>query len=518
MRKLLLFIICTLILTIPVFAQQIVFDQASDIGTDTTNFNNNLSSGEDTVQKALDSYDNTDFLLQSELLDEDAMTSNSATQPASQQSIKAYVDNQASSYQPADSDLTIYAGITPSSNVQSFLAAANYAAMRSLLSLIIGTNVQAYDADLSIYAGITPSANVQSLLAAANYAAMRALLDLEAGTDYYSISGANSNFLPFSGGTMTGALIADEQGIEFLESDDVVACVAGDYWIRADLSELTLKKCINGTESILDTTGGTPSTADINDVAVTQTELAELETIDATTISAAQWAILGGLAATLTATELNYVDGVTSSIQTQLNGKEGTLSNEAGLYAALSDVSQFYEPGDDVTADVTAASTTTAGKVELATSAEMDTATDAEKALGINEFNDSDWGARAPFIVILDNNTDTAVADGVGNFEWVPGDIFNGYNIVDIECGVYVAGTTNTTDIQIHNITSAADVLSTKCTIDSGETSSHTAATAAVINTAEDDITSADRYRFDIDAVSTTAARGLWIELTLRKP
>ena len=41
------------------------------------------------------------------------------------------------------------------------------------------------------------------------------------------------------------------------------------------------------------TTGGTPATADISDVGVIQTELAELETIDATTISAAQWAGLG---------------------------------------------------------------------------------------------------------------------------------------------------------------------------------------------------------------------------------
>lgn len=66
--------------------------------------------------------------------------------------------------------------------------------MRSDLGLVIGTNVQAYDADLLIYAGITPSANVQSLLGAADYAAMRTLLDLEAGTDFYSISAADAAF------------------------------------------------------------------------------------------------------------------------------------------------------------------------------------------------------------------------------------------------------------------------------------------------------------------------------------
>ena len=38
-------------------------------------------------------------------------------------------------FQPLDSDLTIYAGITPSANVQSYLASASYAAMRTLLGL-----------------------------------------------------------------------------------------------------------------------------------------------------------------------------------------------------------------------------------------------------------------------------------------------------------------------------------------------------------------------------------------------
>jgi hypothetical protein len=97
-------------------------------------------------------------------------------------------------FQAADADLTTYAGITPSANVQSLLGAADYAAMRTQLGLVIGTNVQAFDGDLSTWAGLTPSANAQSLVTAANYAAMRALLDLEAGTDFYSISAANAAF------------------------------------------------------------------------------------------------------------------------------------------------------------------------------------------------------------------------------------------------------------------------------------------------------------------------------------
>ncbi len=88
-----------------------------------------------------------------------------------------------SAVQAYDADLTTYAGITPSANVQTFLGAADYAAMKTQLALTIGTNVQAYDADLTTYAGITPSANVQSLLGAADYAAMKVLLGLVIGTN-----------------------------------------------------------------------------------------------------------------------------------------------------------------------------------------------------------------------------------------------------------------------------------------------------------------------------------------------
>ena len=84
--------------------------------------------------------------------------------------------------QAYDADLTTYAGITPGANVQTFLGAADYAAMRTQLGLTIGTNVQAFDADLTTYAGITPSANVQTLLGSADYAAFRASLGVGAGS------------------------------------------------------------------------------------------------------------------------------------------------------------------------------------------------------------------------------------------------------------------------------------------------------------------------------------------------
>ena len=57
------------------------------------------------------------------------------------------------------------------------LAATNEANLKSIINLEIGTDVQAYDADLTTYAGITPSANIQSFLGAATYQAALDLLE-----------------------------------------------------------------------------------------------------------------------------------------------------------------------------------------------------------------------------------------------------------------------------------------------------------------------------------------------------
>ena len=61
-------------------------------------------------------------------------------------------------------------------------------------------------------------------------------------------------------------------------------------------------------------------------------------------------------------------------------------------------------------------------------------------------------------------------------------------------------------------------MLSTKLTIDSAETGSDTAATPAVIDTSNDDVSENDLLRVDVDAVQTTAAKGLWITLGFQLP
>jgi hypothetical protein len=85
-----------------------------------------------------------------------------------------YVLTSTLPFQASSANLSLFAAINPSANVQSLLGAADYSAMRTQLSLVPGTNVQAYDADLTTYAGITPSSDIQALLALASYAALSA--------------------------------------------------------------------------------------------------------------------------------------------------------------------------------------------------------------------------------------------------------------------------------------------------------------------------------------------------------
>ena len=134
---------------------------------------------------------------------------------------------------------------------------------------------------------------------------------------------------------------------------------------------------------------------------------AELNILDGVTATTAEINKLDGL--TATTTELNYTDGVTSNIQTQLNAKAGSLS-DLGVTATAAELNKLDGATvttaeinilDGVTATATEinlldgittlsgsntgdepnASASTAGIVELATSAETQTGTDTGRAV-----------------------------------------------------------------------------------------------------------------------------------------
>lgn len=67
--------------------------------------------------------------------------------------------------------------------------------------------------------------------------------------------------------------------------------------------------------------GLTASVAELNILDGVTASTAEINVLDGLTASTAELNVLDGIPGTLTATEIGYLDGVTSSIQTQLNAK-----------------------------------------------------------------------------------------------------------------------------------------------------------------------------------------------------
>jgi hypothetical protein len=76
------------------------------------------------------------------------------------------------------------------------------ATLRASIGVTIGSNVQAYDADLTTYAGITPSANIQTFLGSANYAAARTNLGVAIGSD---VQAYDAQLDDLADGTLSGA-------------------------------------------------------------------------------------------------------------------------------------------------------------------------------------------------------------------------------------------------------------------------------------------------------------------------
>ena len=122
---------------------------------------------------------------------------------------------------------------------------------------------------------------------------------------------------------------------------------------------------------------------------------------------------------------------------------------------------------------------------------------------------------RAVVMVVIDYTTSCTTGDGKAYFR-IP-DLLNSMILSTVAACCVTAGTTGTMDIMIRNVTDVVDMLTTKITIDSTETDSSTAATPAVIDTAHDDVATGDLLAVDIDAVHTTAAKGLLVSMTFAK-
>lgn len=190
----------------------------------------------------------------------------------------------------------------------------------------------------------------------------------------------------------------------------------------------------------------------------------------------------------------------------------GTTTLATSLTGVLRADSGVVSVDTDVTDLVSAASLILAGKVELATTAEINTGTDTTRAMPVDQFVASNRNIRYVTLRFIPNANDWE-ADGttkVGG-DW-PCPITG--TIVDIEADVDTAGTTGTSIVDV-NLNGSTIMATNKLKWDSTEKSTRTySGTAPGLTTTA--VTAGDIFTADIDTNHTTKSKGLTVTLAIR--
>jgi len=238
-------------------------------------------------------------------VDEDDMSSNSATSIPSQQSVKAYVDSQVATGDTL-SELTDTNITSPADGALLFYDTGTSKWIDNVVSgdiTIADTGVAAIESGVIVNADVNASAAID-----VSKTALTAGTGLTLTTNTLSVDASQTQITAvgtITTGTWQGTAIAD-------------AYVANDLTISGGTVDNTV---IGGTTAAAGTfTDLTASgTLTLGGVAVTAT--------------AAELNILDGV--TATTAELNYVDGVTSNIQTQIDALSGGVTTGKAIAMAI---------------------------------------------------------------------------------------------------------------------------------------------------------------------------------------
>ncbi len=122
-------------------------------------------------------------------------------------------------------------------------------------------------------------------------------------------------------------------------------------------------------------------------------------------------------------------------------------------------------------------------------------------------------------VSVLVTDMTTALTTGEGKAYFRVPALLNGWNLSGVAMSVDTVSSSGIPTFGIRRKRAGSDVemLSTLLTVDASETDSSTAAAAAVIDLANDDVNTADRIYFDCD-VAGTGTKGVLIEMNFQKP
>lgn len=201
--------------------------------------------------------------------------------------------------------------------------------------------------------------------------------------------------------------------------------------------------------------------------------------------------------ATITSGTLNgSVTGTNTWDQTSIVWITGT---KAQFDTAVTDGNILY------VWDIISASTTAQGIIEVATSAEWNTGTDATRALSPDGFAGSNFWIR---YISASLNWTTALTTSDKAYFRIPSAL-TGMNLVSVSAtvgtGASGSSSSGVPTFTVKNVTDGNQMLSTSLTVDASEYTSATAATPAVINASFDDVVTDDL----IEVACTVAGTGV---------
>jgi hypothetical protein len=122
-------------------------------------------------------------------------------------------------------------------------------------------------------------------------------------------------------------------------------------------------------------------------------------------------------------------------------------------------------------------------------------------------------GTGRAFLHIKVDADDFIIVAGDGRFIFSIPEDMDGLYLTAVEIYVTTSSSSGIVQVQLHNETTAADILSTRVQVDQGELNSKDASTQAVINLATAGVLWGHHIRIDVDQ-DGTGAMGLGVMLT----